>query len=101
MNLLSKKVITLVMTIVMTMTFLTGCKYFDVETKTLIDYRYSAEHMEYSTNSDGQTLSYHYNEKFELLYEYTYADGHTERHWEECTRFEYQKAKDELGVVES
>ena len=100
MNSLSKKVITLVMTIVMTMTFLVGCKYFDVETKTLIDYRYSAEHVEYSTNSDGKTSSCHYNEKFELLYEYTYADGHTERHWEECTRFEYQKAKDELGVVE-
>ena len=94
-----KKVYTVIMAMILIVA-LAGCAHFDVETKTLIDYRYSAEHMEYSTNSDGKTSSYHYNEKFELLYEYTYADGHTARHWEECTRFEYQKAKDELGVVE-
>lgn len=23
--------------------------------------------------------------------------GHTERHWEECTRFEYNNARKELG----
>lgn len=74
--------------------------HFYEETKTLIDYRYSAEHVEISTDTDGKTHTSHYNEKFELLYEITYADGHTKRHWEECTRFEYQKAKDELGVVE-
>lgn len=94
-----KKVYTVIMAMILIVA-LAGCAYFDVETKTLIDYRYTAEHMEYSTNSDGKTSSYHYNEKFELLYEYTYADGHTARYWEECTRFEYQKAKDELGVVE-
>ena len=95
-----RKVITILMMMVIIVIYLTGCKYFEEETKTLIDYRYSAEHVEVTTNSDGKTSSYHYNEKFELLYEITYADGHTERHWEECTRFEYQKAKDELGVVE-
>lgn len=94
-----KKVYTVIMAMILIVA-LARCDYFEVETKTLIDYRYSGEHMEISTNSDGKTSSYHYNEKFELLYEYTYADGHTERHWEECTRFEYQKAKDELGVVE-
>lgn len=94
-----KKVYTVIMAMILIVA-LAGCDYYEVETKTLIDYRYSGEHMEISTNSDGKTSSYHYNEKFELLYEYTYADGHTERHWEECTRFEYQKAKDELGVVE-
>ena len=94
-----KKVYTILMAMILAVV-LVGCAYFDVETKTLIDYRYSAEHVEYSTDSNGKTTSVHFNEKFELLYEYSYADGHTERHWEECTRFEYQKAKDELGVVE-
>lgn len=79
---------------------LTGCDYFEVEQKTLIDYRYTAEYTEYSTDSNGKTTSTHSNEQFALLYEYTYADGHTERRWEECTRFEYARAKEELGVVE-
>lgn len=82
------------------MVMLTGCgEYFKVETKTLIDYRYSGEYMEYTTE-DGNARSYHHDEKFEVLYEYTYQDGHKERHWEECTRFEYQNAKKELGEVE-
>lgn len=79
---------------------LTGCDYFEVEQKTLIDYRYTAEYTECTTDSNGKTTSTHSNEQFALLYEYTYADGHTERHWEECTRFEYARAKEELGVVE-
>lgn len=79
---------------------LTGCDYFEVEQKNLIDYRYTAEYTRYSTDSDGKTHSYHCNEEFALLYEYTYADGHTERKWEECTRFEYARAKEELGEVE-
>lgn len=78
---------------------LTGCDYFEVEQKTLIDYRYSAEHV-ITENDNGNTNTYHHDEKFELLYEYTYADGHTERRWEECTRFEYARAKEELGEVE-
>ena len=77
---------------------LTGCAYFEVEQKTLIDYRYSAEHV-ITEIDNGNTNSYHYDEKFELLYEYTYADGHTERRWETCTRFEYARAKEELGDV--
>lgn len=82
------------------MTFaLTGCKYIEVEQKTLIDYRYSAEHV-ITEIDNGNTNSYHYDEKFELLYEYTYADGHTERRWETCTRFEYARAKEELGEIE-
>lgn len=40
------------------------------------------------------------DEAFELCWEYTYADGHKERKWEECTRFEYQATKDELGVID-
>lgn len=83
------------------MTFaLTGCDYFEVEQKTLIDYRYTAEYTTYSTDSDGKTTSRHYNEEFALYYEYTYADGHTERRWETCTRFEYARAKEELGEIE-
>ena len=92
--------ITRIIAIVAMLGLLSGCAYLDEETKTLIDYRYSAEHVEYSTDNNGKTTSEHYNEKFELLYEITYADGHTERRWEECTRFEYAAAKEELGVIE-
>ncbi len=92
--------LTRIIAIVAMLGLLSGCAYFDVETKTLIDYRYSAEHVEYSTDNNGKTTSEHYNEKFELLYEITYADGHTERCWEECTRFEYAAAKEELGTIE-
>lgn len=78
---------------------LTGCDYFDVESRTLIDYRYTGAYIEYQT-SDGKTNSYHHDEAFELCWEYTYADGHKERKWEDCTRFEYKAAKEELGEVE-
>ena len=92
--------ITRIVAIVAVLGLLSGCAYFDVETKTLIDYRYSAEYTSIQTDNNGKTTSEHYNEKFELLYEITYADGHTERRWEECTRFEYAAAKEELGVIE-
>lgn len=85
--------------ILATMAVLTGCDYFEVESKTLIDYRYSGEYLEWQT-SDGESNTYHHNEAYELLWEYTYADGHKERKWEDCTRFEYKAAKEELGEVE-
>lgn len=79
---------------------ITSCgEYFTEDQKTLIDYRYSSEWTEYYTMSDKQ-YTQHHPESFELLYMITYADGHKERKWETCTRFEYQKAKEELGVVE-
>lgn len=93
-----KKIKTLLVALIMIFA-LTGCKYIEVEQKTLIDYRYSAEHV-ITEIDNGNTNSYHYDEKFELLYEYTYADGHTERRWETCTRFEYARAKEELGEIE-
>lgn len=78
---------------------ITSCgEYFTEEQKTLIDYRYSSEWTEYYTMSDKQ-YTRHHPESFELLYLITYADGHKERKWETCTRFEYQKAKEELGEV--
>lgn len=40
-----------------------------------------------------------YPEKYELLWEITYQDGHIERHWEDCTRFEYDNARTELGDI--
>ena len=94
-----KKVKTTIMLLAM-MALLAGCAYFDEEAKTLIDYRYSAEYTAFETDDNGKMETRHYNEKFELLYEYTYADGHTERRWEECTRFEYAAAKEELGEIE-
>lgn len=86
--------------VLMVAAMLAGCAYSDEDSKTLIDYRYSAEYTAVQTDDDGKMETKHYNEKFELLYEYTYADGHTERRWEECTRFEYAAAKEELGEVE-
>lgn len=78
---------------------ITSCgEYFTEEQKTLIDYRYSSEWTEYYTMNDKQ-YTQHHPESFELLYLITYADGHKERKWEVCTRFEYQKAKEELGEV--
>lgn len=93
-----KKIKSLV-AILAAISILTGCDYFEVESRTLIDYRYSGEYTEFNT-SDGDTKSYHHDEEFSLLWEYTFADGHKERKWERCTRFEYKAAKEELGEVE-
>jgi len=80
---------------------LTGCDYYEVETKTVIDYRYTEAHTEqYDRTDDNGNHYYNYvfvQEKYELLWLETYKDGHQERNWRECTRFEYQNAKDELG----
>lgn len=78
---------------------LTGCKAFTVQTRTLIDYRYTPGHSEQTMN-DQKVVDYYVPEKFELLWLYTYENGGQSRKWEECTRFEYQKAKEELGEVE-
>lgn len=94
-----KKIKTAIL-ILATMAMLAGCDYFEEESKTLIDYRYSAAYTEVNTDEKGNVATEHYNEKFELLYEITYADGHTERRWQECTRFEYAAAKEELGEIE-
>lgn len=61
---------------------LTGCGYFDVETRTLIDYRHNEAHMEtdssvFTDKSEIRT-TYH-PENWELQYEITYADGHKDR----------------------
>lgn len=85
------------------MFLLVGCKAFEVEQKTLIDYRYTPSHSYSVTegfDEDKRVVAKYEKESFELLWLYTYADGHQERHWETCTRFEYQKAKEELGEVE-
>lgn len=80
---------------------LTGCDYYEVETKTIIDYRYTEAHTEqYDQTDDNGNHYYNYvfvQEKYELLWLEIYKDGHQERHWRKCTRFEYQNAKDELG----
>ncbi len=92
---------------------LTGCAHYNVETRTLVDYRYIPEHTEVHSDKvrtkcpscgkqvDGKVVaeSHYYPEQFQLMWEYRYEDDHKERKWEDCTRFEYQKAKDELGEV--
>ena len=83
---------------------LTGCAAFELETKCVIDYRYTEAHTEmYARTTEKGVPYYDYEyiqEKYELLWEETYKDGHTERHWRECTRFEYNNARKELGDIE-
>ena len=90
---------------------LTGCGgYFKIETADVIDYRFTEAHeeerigylKEYNEFSETWVdKPYKYQTfvpaTYELLWEYTYQDGHTERRWSECTRFEYENAKEELG----
>ena len=78
---------------------LVGCDSLTLETKTVIDYRYTPAH-EYDYTSGDNVLRGFEPECYELLWEYTYADGHTERKWEDCTRFEYQSAKNDLGDID-
>ena len=79
------------------LSFLCGCDNFEIETKTLIDYRHDAAYTELSTDFDDKLVTEYHPESWYLLYEITYADGHTKRVWENCTRFEYNKAVEELG----
>lgn len=82
---------------------LTGCDAFEVDTSIVIDYRITEAHTETITMKTDQDVPYYVYEyipdKFELLWEETYKDGHKERHWRECTRFEYNNAVLELGGV--
>ena len=85
---------------------LTGCgEYFNEESRIVIDYRYAEGHTEIwtkKTDKGEPYYEYYYvGDKYELLWEVTYEDGHTERKWEECTRFEYQNARKELGDIEN
>lgn len=79
---------------------ITGCDYFEVDTRYVIDYRFSEAHTETTTDTSGDYPVYKYYyvpDKYERLWEYVYKDGHKERKWEECTRFEFEDAKKELG----
>lgn len=82
--------------------YLTGCgEYFELDTKTIIDYRFTEAHTETDTMKTSEGIPYYVSDfvpdKYELLWLYTYKDGHKERKWEECTRFEYMDAQKELG----
>ena len=88
-----------VIAVIALMLTLVGCSYMELETKTVIDYRYSPAHNYEYTSGDNVILDFE-PECYELLWEYTYADGHTERKWEDCTRFEYQSAKNDLGDID-
>lgn len=84
---------------------LTGCgEYWEVDSKIVIDYRYTEAHQEAYIVSSGDDKVNTWDfvpEKYELLWEYTYMDGHKERKWEGCTRFEYNNAREELGDIEN
>lgn len=90
---------------------LTGCgESWKEESRIVIDYRFTEAHeeervghkKEYNVFAETWVdVPYKYKtlipDRYELLWEVTYQDGHTERQWEECTRFEYNNAKEELG----
>lgn len=81
---------------------LTGCgEYWREESRVVIDYKYTRPHTEALTRKTDQGVPYYVyvyvDEKYELLWLVTYQDGHTERQWKECTRFEYNNAREELG----
>lgn len=89
--------------IIVIISALTGCAAFEVDTSIVIDYRFTEAHTEIYTKESGQDVVYHdykyIPDKYELLWEETYMDGHKERTWKECTRFEYQNARQELGDI--
>lgn len=112
-----KKVSAIVIVMCIISTLLVGCGDFSdtwtVETKRIVDYRYVEQYTEIYTGFERKydfrkddwvtfpvTKTNIVKAHYELLWEYTYADGHTERCWEECTRFEYENAKKELGDVD-
>ena len=85
---------------------LSGCgEYFKEESRIVIDYRFAEGHTEILTKKTDKGepyYEYYYvGDEYELLWLVTYQDGHTERHWEECTRFEYNNAREELGGIEN
>ena len=88
-----------VITVIALILTLVGCDALTLETKTVIDYRYTPAH-EYDYTSGDNVLRGYEPECYELLWKYTYADGHSERNWETCTRFEYQNAKKDLGDID-
>ncbi len=89
---------------------LTGCgEYFKEDSRIVIDYRFTQAHeeerigykKEYHSISDTWVdVPYTYKtfipDRYELLWKVTYQDGHTEREWKECTRFECENAQKEL-----
>ena len=89
---------------------LSGCKAWEEDTRCVIDYRFTEFHeeervaykKEYNWVAEKwYDVPYTYIEyvpdKYELMWLITYQDGHTERKWEECTRFEYENALKELS----
>jgi hypothetical protein len=98
--------------LILIVTILTGCDAWEEDRKIIVDYRYTSEHYEKETEyrkeyswlaEDYIQVPYevdrYYPEKYELLWEITYQDGHTERRWKDCTRFEYDNARTELGDI--
>lgn len=87
------------------MSQLTGCgEYWNEDSRVVIDYMHTEPHTEIITRKTDKGDPYYVyiyeKESFELLWLVTYQDGHTERHWEPCTRFEYQNARKELGDID-
>ncbi len=104
-----KRIISLI-AVCMSVFILVSCA--ELESKYIVDYRYNEPRNDVVTE-----YTYKYNtwkeeyelvpdthteyvpECYELMWEYRYDDGHKERKWEKCTRFEYDNARKELGDV--
>lgn len=82
-------------------TLLVGCgEYFKEESRIVVDYRHNEPYvLTRQTLDDGNIITNqsYQGESFELLWEITFEDGHKEREWHTCTRFEYNNAVLELG----
>ncbi len=87
---------------------ITACRHIDREQ--IIDYRFTPAHEETRTGmkkewnvwaEDWYEVPYEYKvfvpDTYELMWEYEYDNGTKERKWKECTRFEYEEAKEELN----
>lgn len=105
---MTKKIIMPIVTILFMVFLCSACRHIDRES--VIDYRFTPAHEETRTAmkkewdywaEDWQEVPYEYEvfvpDTYELMWEYEYDDGTKGREWKECTRFEYEKAKKELG----
>lgn len=95
-----KKIRIAAMILFLSLSIMSCGEYFEEESKIIIDYRHNDPYIETRTSGfddDKSINTYYHPETWELLYEITYADGHKERRWQDCTRFEYNNAKIELG----
>ena len=100
-----KKIIAVML--ILALMLLCACSPREEISRELIDYDFTPAHNEtvttYTTVPCGSsfvtlpvTNTYHYDDKYELLYRVSYDDGSDAKIWEEVTEREYDNAVKEL-----